>query len=213
MFSRSQIVSCAATLVLTGAGWAQMQQPGQMQPPGGPPAGVPQSTVPATAGSSTQTQAADPYSTDKDFVRSVAEASATEVHLGRIAQDKASTDAVKEFGKQMAEANTQTTEQLKQAAAALKIDVPAAPPRKAKKDEEKLAKLSGADFDRTYTKMAADEQKQTVKEFAREAKSGKAENLKEYAAKNLPSEQDRQKQADELAASGTTTNAKGSTVK
>jgi predicted outer membrane protein len=46
----------------------------------------------------------DPYATDKDFVKSAAESSATEVHLGKIAQDKASSDAVKELGKHMVEA-------------------------------------------------------------------------------------------------------------
>ena len=48
----------------------------------------------------------DPYSTDKDFVKNAAESSATEVHLGKIAQEKASSDAVKELGKQMVDAGT-----------------------------------------------------------------------------------------------------------
>jgi putative membrane protein len=144
--------------------------------------------MPGTTGATPQDQQMDPYLTDKDFIRAAAEASATEVHLGKIAQDKASSDAVKEFGKQMVEANTQTAQQLQQAATALKIEMPADPPRKAKKAEEKLAKLSGADFDRAYTKIAVDEQKQAVKEFEK----------KDFAAKNLPVEQERQKKAEEL---------------
>jgi putative membrane protein len=144
----------------------------------------------------------DPYLTDKDFVRNAAEATATEIHLGKIAQEKGSSDAVKELGKQMVEAHTQTGQQLQQAATALKIALPAEPPKRAKKDEEKLAKLSGADFDRAYTKMAADEQKQAVREFEREAKDGKANSLKDYAAKSLPLEQERQKKAQELTGAG-----------
>jgi putative membrane protein len=145
----------------------------------------------------------DPYMADKDFVKNVAESSATEVQLGKLAQDKASSDAVKEFGKRMVEVNTQTGEQLKQAAAALNVAVSSEPPKKAKKAEEKLTKLSGADFDRTYAKMAADEQKQAVKQFEREAKSGKAPGVRDFAAKNLPAAQERQKQAEELASAGT----------
>jgi len=147
----------------------------------------------------------DPYATDKDFIKSAAESSATEVHLGKIAQEKASSDAVKELGKQMTEAHTQTSQQLKQAAAALNVQVSADPPRKAKKAEDKLTKLSGADFDRTYAKMAADEQKQTVKQFEREAKNGRVPGVKDFAAKNLSAEQERQKQAEELAKAGTGT--------
>jgi putative membrane protein len=203
MFSRSLLINCAAASLLAGAGWAQMQPPGgQSQPPTNPAMGVPQGTMPGATGTIPQAQPADPYVADKDFVKNLAESSATEVHLGKIAQEKASSDAVKELGKQMVEAHTQTGQQLQQAATALKIDLPAEPPRKAKKDEDKLAKVSGADFDRAYTKMAADEQKQAVKEFEREAKNGKSPALKDYASKNLPAEQQREKQAEELTAGG-----------
>jgi putative membrane protein len=202
MFRRSRLLACAAALVLAGSGWAQMQPPGsQPQMPQNPQMG-PQGTMPNT-GTIPQSQQADPYAVDKDFVKSVAESSATEIHLGKIAQEKASSDAVKELGEQMVEAHTQTAQQLQQAATALKTDLPAEPPRKAKKDEDKLAKLSGAGFDRAYAKMAADEQKQAVKQFEREAKNGKSPALKDYAAKNLSAEQERQKQAEELTTGGT----------
>ena len=177
MFSRSQILSFAVTIVLAASASAQTPPGGGSQLPpdrGGPPSGAPQGNVPGNPGAVPQDQMMDPYATDKDFVRSAAESSATQVHLGKIAQDKASSDAVKELGKRMVEAHTHTSEQLKQAADALDLQAPAEPPRKAKKAEEKLVKLSGADFDRAYAKMAADEQKQTVKQFEREAKTEKS---------------------------------------
>jgi putative membrane protein len=91
---------------------------------------------------------------------------------------------------------------MREAAAALKIQIPAEPPKKAKKAEDKLAKLSGADFDRAYAKMAADEEKQTAKQFEREAKNGRVQGVKDFAAKNLAASQERQKQAEELAVAG-----------
>jgi putative membrane protein len=202
MFSRSLLVNCAVAFVLAGSGWAQMQPPGGApQPPTGPPAGNPPG-ISNDPGNAPQT---DPYAGDKDFVKTIAESSATEAQLGKIAQEKASSDGVKEFGKQMVEAQSQTGQELQQAATALKIDLTSGPPRKAKKDEEKLAKLSGADFDHAYTKMAADEQKQAVKQFEREAKEGKSPALKEYAAKKLAAEQEREKQAEALTTGGTAT--------
>ena len=87
----------------------------------------------------------------------------------------------------------------------MKTEVPPEPSRKARKAEEKLSKLSGADFDRTYAKMTADEQKQAVKQFEREAKNGKVPAVKDFAAKTLPAEQERQKQAEELARGGART--------
>ena len=200
MFSRSRILGLA--IVLTGGAWAQTQPPpGQS----GPPTGAPQANNPASNPGVVPQDQQDPYVTDKDFVKNVSESSATEVEIGKLAENKASTDAVKGLGKQMVEAHTQTSQQLKQAAAALKIQVPEEPPRKAKKAEDKLAKLSGADFDRAYAKMAADEQKQTVKQFEREAKNGKVPGVKDFATRNLPAEQERQKQAEELASSATGT--------
>jgi putative membrane protein len=206
MFSRSHIVSLAAAFALTGSAWAQ--PPGSSQPPttgngsyNGSSTGATRSNLPGDTGSG-QPDQMDPYFTDKEFVKNVAESTATEVELGKFAQDRASSDAVKQLGKQMIDADTQTGQQLKQAATALKIELSGEPPRKAKKAEDKLAKLSGSDFDRAYAKLAAEEQKQTVKQFEREAKDGKVQGMKDFAAKNLPAEQERQKQAEELASAG-----------
>lgn len=210
MFNRSQILSLAAGIVLAGSIGAQTQPPpggGQTPPTSGSPTGAPRSDTAGNPGAVPQDQM-DPYSTDRDFVKSVAESNATEVHLGKLAQEKASNDAVKELGKRMVEEHTQASEQLKQAAATLNIPVTAEAPRKAKKAEEKLAKLSGADFDRAYAKMAADEEKQAVKQFEREAKNGKVAGVKDFAGKNLPAAQERRQQAEELASAGTGTAAR-----
>jgi putative membrane protein len=200
MSQRSHILIVAAVFALACSALAQ--PPGGSPPDTmGSPTGAPRNNTPNNPPSIPQDQQADPYLADKDFVRNVVESSATEVQLGRLAQDKASSDAVKELGKKMVEAHAQNSQQMKEAATAMNIQVPADPPRKAKKAEEKLSKFSGTDFDRAYTKMAADEQKQFVKEFEREARNGRVAGVKEYAAKNLLAEQERQKQAEELARS------------
>lgn len=212
MFNRSHILTLPAAIFIAGMAMAQPQPgPGSQVPDGrggtptGSPTGAPRDNIPGNPGAVPQDQQMDPYMADKEFVKSVLESNAMEVQLGNLAQEKASSDAVKELGKRMVESHTQTSEQLKQAAAALNIQVSAEPPRKAKKAVEKLSKLSGTDFDRAYTKMAADEQKQAVKQFEREAKNGKVSGVREFASKNLSVEQERQKQAEELASSGTGT--------
>jgi putative membrane protein len=203
MFTRSHVLSLTTAMVLAGSTWAQQPPQGQSGSTTGSPTGAstgsPESNSPTSTSAIPQDQQMDIYSTDKSFVKNAAEVSAIQVHLGKLAEDKASTSSVKDLGKQMVEAHTQTGQQLKQAAAALNVDVPADPPRKAKKAEEKLAKLSGNDFDRAYAKMAADEQKQGAKEFEREAKNGKVPGVKDFAAKRLPAEQERQKNAEQLA--------------
>jgi putative membrane protein len=207
MSNRLHILGLAAAFVLAGSAWVQAQSsPGQGGPAMSSPTGPTRGDVPGIPDSVPRDQQQmDPYSADKDFVKSVSETSATEVHLGKLAQDKGSTDAVKELGKRMVETHTQTGEQLKKAATALNVQISADPPRKAKKAEDKLAKLSGTDFDRAYAKIAADEQKQAVKQFEREAKNGKVPEVKDFAAKNLQAAEESQKQAEELAKGGTGT--------
>jgi len=207
MFMRSHTITLAAAMLVAGLAGAQTQTPpGQTSPTPpdartGSPTTNPRENTPGAIPQDQQQM--DPYLTDKEFVKNVLESNATEVHLGKMAQDKASSDAVKELGKRMVEAHTETSQQLKKAADALNVPVPSEPTRKAKKAEDKLAKLSGADFDRAYAKMAAEEQKQAVKQYERESKNGKVAGVKEFASKNLSVEQERQKQAEQLASGGT----------
>lgn len=208
-FRRFHAVNLAAGLLLVGSAFAQPPSTGSQNPiPGGSPTGAPPDNrqnpnANPNASGMGQDQTMDPYMADKDFVRNAAESSATQLHLGKVAQEKASSDAAKDLGRKMVEANTQLSEQLKQAATALKIPLSSDLPKKAKKAEEKLAKLSGPEFDRAYAKIAADEQKQALKQFERETKDGKVSGLKEFATKNLPGEHDREKQAEDLAAAPT----------
>ena len=205
MFRRAHIISGLAALVLAGAAAAQSQTPpgatGQSPPDMSTrsPTGSPMGNPAGNPGAVPSDMQMDPYAVDKDFLKDAMESSTTQVQLGNLAWDKGSSDAVKELGKQMAEAHTQTGEQLKKAADQLKVPVSAEPSRKTRKAEDKLAKLSGTDFDRTYTKMSLDEQKQAVKQFQREASNGRIPALKEFAARNLPAEQERQKKVEELA--------------
>lgn len=200
MFSRSHMVSCAAALILASSGWGQMQTPGSS----GPPMGNPQATGALGMAGAAHV---NPYSLDKDFIKSAVESCATEMHLGKLAQEKASSDAVKELGKRMVEANAQTNQQLQGAAVVLKMQLPDDLPRKARKAEDKLAKLSGEQFDRAYARIAADEEKLAVRQFEREAQTGKLQGMKDFAAKNLPGEHERERLAEALAGGGEKTAA------
>jgi putative membrane protein len=203
MDSRFYIVSLGAAVILTGTMWAQA--PGGMQPPqpGGGPMGTP--TPIGAPGATTmpdQQQApVDRLASDKRFVKSATERLQTEADLAKLAQEKGSSDKVKEFSRRVVEQQSKASEALKQAAA--KESIPASPEtlNRNKKAEAKLSKLSGADFDRAYLKLMLKDNKSDVKDFDNEARTGQASQLKNFAAQTLPEQQENLRQAEQLEAS------------
>jgi len=126
---------------------------------------------------------------DRTFVMEAAKGGMAEVALGQLAQQRGSSDAVKQFGSRMVDDHTKANDELKQIAMGKGITLAdATPPKDAQ--ARKLEGLSGAAFDREYmTKMHADHRK-TIALFEKEAQSGRDPELKAFAAKTLPTLQE-----------------------
>ena len=211
------LVKVAASALLAGSVWAQnpSQNPPSSQMPQTPPgqSGPGGVRTPGTFPSDTtegqeQQPVMDPLASARRFIKEAAEGSATDVALGRLAQEKGSSDAVKQFGKRMVDDHSKVGEELKQLAEMAQIEAPSEAPKKARKAQDKLSKLSGVDFDRAYTKMMVSEHKGDVKAFEREARNGAVPAVKNFAAKTLPTLQEHLKLVEELYASA----GKGSEV-
>ncbi len=211
------LVSVTASALLAGSVWAQnpSQNPSSSQMPQTPPgqSGPGSVRTPGTFPSGTiegqeQQPVMDPLASAKRFIKEAAEGSATDVALGRLAQEKGSSDAVKQFGKRMVDDHSKVSEELKQLAEMAQIEATSETPKKARKAQDKLSKLSGVDFDRAYTKMMVSEHKGDVKAFEREARNSAVPAMKNFAAKTLPTLQEHLKLAEELYASA----GKGSEV-
>jgi putative membrane protein len=107
---------------------------------------------------------------------------------------------VKQFAQRMVDDHTKASEELKGWASQKNVTLPTevAPDHKATHD--RLAKLSGAAFDKAYmTAMVADHNK-AVAAFTRASKTAKDADLKAWAGKTLPTLQEHQKMAKEIAA-------------
>lgn len=163
--------------------------------PGNPPSAQPGTASPDIRGVE---QIADPVAGDKQFLKDAVEQCVTQVELGKLAQQKASSDAVKEFAARTVNDHEQVNQQLQQVASEANVPVSTDLPRKTKKSQEKLSKLSSAEFDREYTKLMAKEYKNTVKSFDRQAKDGRIPEVKEFATKNLPALKEHQQIAEQL---------------
>jgi len=137
---------------------------------------------------------------DESFASKAAAGGIAEVKFGQLAQEKASDPAVKSFGRRMVEDHGKAGEQLKQAAQSENITLPSALRSSDQAHYNRLAKLSGPEFDRAYLEMMVKDHEEDVAEFKKEASSGKNQAIKEFAAQTLPTIEDHLKEARELAA-------------
>ena len=135
---------------------------------------------------------------DATFAKKAASGGMAEVKLGQLAQEKASSSAVKEFGKRMENDHSKAGDQLKDVASKNNINLPTDMDKKDQATYDNLSKLSGAEFDRVYAQHMVTDHEQDVEEFKNEASTGKNPDLKSFASKTLPTLQDHLRQAREM---------------
>jgi putative membrane protein len=123
---------------------------------------------------------------DKKFVQNAALGGMAEVELGKLATQKATSAAVKQFGQKMVDDHSKANDQLKQVASKENITIPDSLDSKHQSRIEKLSKLSGPEFDKAYIKDQVKDHKQDVSEFKSEANNGSDPNIKQFASDTLP---------------------------
>ena len=123
---------------------------------------------------------------DENFVIKAANGSMAEVELGKLAVEKAGSDEVKKFGQRMVDDHRKANDELKILAQNKHITLPSAIDATEKALHDRLAKLSGALFDRAYIQAMLVDHRKDVSEFRMEARSGKDADVKGWAAKTLP---------------------------
>lgn len=131
-------------------------------------------------------QVSAPSKADSSFVEEASAGGALEVELGRLAEQKASSPAVKQFGQRMVTDHSKANQELTSAAQASDIVVAPKADSKLQAEKTKLASLSATGFDTTYMKMMVKDHEQDIAEFKKEAKSGKSPAVKQVAAQTLP---------------------------
>jgi putative membrane protein len=138
-------------------------------------------------------------SSDQKFMREAAEGGLAEVELGKLANEKGSTEEVRKFGQRMMEDHSKANDELKQLASSKGVALPDQLSTKDKMLKEHLAKLNGPNFDRSYMENMLKDHKKDVSDFARESNSGKDSDVKQFASKTLPTLKDHLKEAEEIS--------------
>jgi putative membrane protein len=157
------------------------------------------SAAPAFAQTTTPDKTAKPTvsAADKTFATNVAMDGMAEVEIGKLAAEKAASDQVKQFAQRMVTDHQKAGDELKSMAQTKNITLPTELGPKHKALRARLEKLSGEAFDRAYMNEMVAGHRKAVTAFRTESNSGKDAELKQWAAKTLPTIEEHLKQAQD----------------
>jgi putative membrane protein len=135
---------------------------------------------------------------DTKFAQDAAAGGLAEVRLGQLAQEKGSSDAVKNFGKRMFDDHSKAGDHLKEVAAKNHIMLPSELEAQHQTTYDKLSKLSGAAFDKAYARDMVNDHTKDIADFKKEASDGKNDDIKNLASQTLPTLEAHLKMAREM---------------
>lgn len=123
---------------------------------------------------------------DRDFVDKAYQINQAEIALGRMAEAKGATQAVRSFGARMVRDHTKALLDLRKAAGQAQMTIPntVEPPRS--KLEQQLGAVSGTQFDDQYMNHMVAGHGAAIDAFTREIANGRSAPLRSYAERMLP---------------------------
>lgn len=120
-----------------------------------------------------------------DFAKEATNGGLMEVELGQLAQQKAVTQRVKDFGAMMVRDHTKANDDLKNAISG-KITVSSTMPDQHQKHINDLREEQGIEFDKEYMEMMVDDHQKDIKKFEEIAKESKDPAVRDFAKNTLP---------------------------
>lgn len=123
---------------------------------------------------------------DKHFMKEAMEGDMAEIQLAKLAQQKASSDQVKQFAQRMIDDHTKLDAQMKPMAQQFGVEAPTDLDAKHKSVEAKLQNLSGEQFDQEYMKDMVGDHRQDDQAFLREETSASSPELKNAVTQAEP---------------------------
>ena len=136
------------------------------------------------------------------FLKEAIEGNFAEVQMGQLAQKNGSSEGVRSFGQMLAKDHSDANQKATAAANNLGMTPPTAPNAKQKAAHDRMAKLSGAAFDRAFAKNMVADHKKDIKDYEKEAKMSDAAGS--YAKEALPTLHKHLEAAQNLSGMGTT---------
>jgi putative membrane protein len=121
----------------------------------------------------------------KSFATQAAQDGLAEVEIARLAEQRASDPAVKDFARQLVKEHSANDKQLKSIARSEGITLPKKLSTDDRKTRDELAKLSGQQFDQRFLQVQVQDHQKAIDLFQKQADNGSGK-LQAYAKNTLP---------------------------
>lgn len=138
---------------------------------------------------------------DSEFAAKAAADNMTEVALGGLGVERASSADVKQFAQRMIDDHTQALDELRNLASRRSLALPDAAGKSQQSAERKLGKLSGPAFDREFMEVMIKNHNDALDLFQHEAVHGDDVEMKQSAAKTVDAIKEHLRMAREIGAS------------
>lgn len=148
----------------------------------------------AATGAIAQTKQADKDS--QKFIKAAIQGDIAEVDVGKLAQEKGQSDAVKQYGAMLVKDHGEHKSKAEQVAGQLGVEPPTGSSLMQKATYAKLKLLSGTSFDRSFAKSMVKDHQDDIKEYKKEA--SKKDAAGQLAQETLPTLQHHLKAAQSL---------------
>jgi putative membrane protein len=123
---------------------------------------------------------------DKDFILAAAQGGMTEVKLGELAAQNGKRDDVKAFGQMMVKDHTAINDDLKALAAQKGVTLPDSLDAKHQGMVDKMAALTGSEFDNAYIAAMIKDHTMDAPEFKAESAETQDADIKSFLDKSIP---------------------------
>ena len=190
MRTRTTIVTTALSLALGGSVLTLGSHSAQAQE--GTVRGV-QSTA--------MTQSGQLAANDYNFLEKAARIDAEEVQVGKLAQEKGDSQAVRNFGERMIRDHSDNAAKLRSLASAKGATIPAEMAERENTTVQQLSGVSGPEFDRTFAQDMVQGHTDAIKEFQQAAESLSDPGVREYAKNTLPTLKEHLRMAKDMQSS------------
>lgn len=142
---------------------------------------------------------AEAPNSDDSFLHEVAQGNMAEIETGQLAQNKGTSEAVKQFGAMMVEHHTAAHDKVEALAKRKNVPLPTAPSETQKESMKELQARDGARFDQQYIAEQVEAHEKTLELLKSEISAGRDPETKALAQEMLPTVQSHLRQAYKLA--------------